>query len=203
LPAAASITVTETLELLDGPFKALADASGTILEDGMAKKNDDLTPEHLEWLVESRSRNQRACLEIFKKIEQYPGKAKSKKYRTRTYFLVSAAFSLWRAAFLADKSGEEGSEVFTDARAFLAQIITNNAITYAQDRASRDWTFSYYMLSAANSLAKLAEKWPEIATVLSKYEKVEKGTTKARRRWNRHQTALETAIELYAAELAK
>ena len=165
------------------------------------KKNDDLTPEHLDWLVESRARNQRACLEIFKSIEAFPDRAKSRKFRSQTYYLVSVAFSLWRAAFLADHQGGEGTEVFSDARAFLAQIITNNAIGYTQDRNSREWTFSYYMIAAANSLAKLSERWPEIAAVLSKQDKVQKGTTKPRRRWNRHQKALETAINLYSAAL--
>jgi hypothetical protein len=167
----------------------------------MTKKTDDLSAAHLEWLIQSRMRNQNACLRLFNIFEKFSTPAKGKEFRGHSQALVGVGFSLWRAAFLADKTGQ-GEVVFADARAFLAQLLTNNAINYPQDRASREWTFNYYMTAAKDALIKLSERWNEISIVLSKYEKVEKGTTNSRRRWNRHQNAFEKALDLYERDLA-
>jgi hypothetical protein len=166
----------------------------------MAKKIDDLSAPHLEWLIQSRMRNQNTCLRLFNIFEKYPTQAKGKEFRVHSQTLVGVGFSLWRAAFLADKTGQR-EEVFADARAFLSQLLTNNAINYPQDRASREWTFNYYMTAAKDGLLRLSEKWDEVDSILSKYEKVENGTTNSRRRWNRHQNAFEAALNLYESDL--
>ena len=166
----------------------------------MTRKIDDLSAPHLEWLIQSRMRNQNSCLRLFNIFEKYPAQAKSKDYRSHSQSLVGIGFSLWRAAFLADKTGQR-EEVFADARAFLAQLLTNNAINYPQDRASREWTFNYYLTSANDALLKLSGKWEGITAILSKYEKVQKGTTNSRRRWNRHQNAFEAALDFYEKDL--
>lgn len=164
------------------------------------KKVDDLSAPHLEWLIQSRMRNQNACLRLFNIFEAHSDRARNIEFRAHSQNLVSVGFSLWRAAFLADKTGQREA-VFADARAFLAQLLTNNAINYPQDRAAREWTFNYYMTNAKNSLLEIAEKWVFVATVLSKYEKVAKGTTNSRRRWNRHQNAFEAALDVYEEAL--
>lgn len=166
------------------------------------KKTDDLTTPHLEWLIQSRMRNQNACLRLFDAFEKYSGPAKSKDLRAHSQTLVAVGFSLWRAAFLADKSGQREA-VFDDARAFLAHLLTNNAINYPQDRSSREWTFNYYMTNAADGLVRLSAKWIGLTAILSKREKPEKGTTNPRRRWNRHQNAFEAALDLYEKDLKK
>lgn len=163
-------------------------------------KTDDLSAPHLEWLIQSRMRNQNACLSLFNTFEKYPDQAQSPEFRAHSQTLVAVGFSLWRAAFLADKTGRR-EEVFADARAFLAQLLTNNAINYPQDRSSREWTFNYYMTAANDSLLRLSEKWSDIVVVLSKHEKPAKGTTNPRRRWNRHQNAFEVALKGYEASL--
>ena len=164
------------------------------------KKQDDLSTPHLQWLIESRMRNQSACLKLFDTFEKFPDQAKSTAYRAHSQTLVAVGFSLWRAAFLADKSGQREA-VFADAQAFLAQLLTNNAINYPQDRASREWTFNYYVTGANDGLLKLSTKWSHIAKVLSKYERVTKGMTNARRHWNRHQNAFETALDAFEKDL--
>lgn len=167
----------------------------------MAKQND-LSAPHLEWLIQSRMRNQNACLRLFDTFEKYPDQAKNTAFRAHSQTLVAVGFSLWRAAFLADKSGKREA-VFADARAFLAELLTNNAINYPQDRASREWTFNYYMTNANDALLRLSEKWSDVTTVLSKHEKPTKGTTSSRRRWNRHQNAFEAALDAYGADLRR
>jgi hypothetical protein len=47
---------------------------------------------------------------------------------------------LWRAAFLADKTGKR-AVVFNHGRIFFEKIIKDNAISYPQDKTSREWTF--------------------------------------------------------------
>jgi hypothetical protein len=164
------------------------------------KKVDDLGPAHLEWLIQSRMRNQNACLRLFNTFEKYPEQAKSQAFRAHSQTLVAVGFSLWRAAFLADKTGDREA-VFADARTFLAKLLTDNAINYPQDRGSREWTFNYYMTNANDALLKLADRWGNVTAVLSKHEKVTKGTTNSRRRWNRHQNAFEAALDAYERDL--
>lgn len=164
------------------------------------KKQDDLSTSHLQWLIHSRMRNQNACLKLFDIFEQFPDQAKSTTYRAHSQTLVAVGFSLWRAAFLADKSGQREA-VFADAKAFLAQLLTNNAINYPQDRASREWTFNYYVTAANDGLLRLSARWSDITSVLSKHEAVTKGTTNSRRRWNRHQNAFETALDAFGKDL--
>lgn len=157
--------------------------------------------EHLEWLIESRATNQRSSLllhallnEHFEDLHQ--SSTKSKKVQ----LLTAVCFSLWRAAFLADKTGIR-EETLDDARTFLGKMLSDNAITYPQDRTSREWTFNYYMNSAKNFLLDLSKSWPTVADTLSAERQAEKGTSASSRRWNRHQAALFVALECFQDEL--
>src|SRR3954465_12455575 len=89
-----------------------------------SSKKDNLTPEHLEWLVESRAANQRAALRLFNVIEKNSKRGKKKEFLRKVQLLVAACFSLWRAAFLADKTGNRHA-VLADARAFLGKMLTD------------------------------------------------------------------------------
>src|SRR4051812_43100849 len=89
--------------------------------------------EHLEWAIESRAKNQRACLRLLNLFEAHEDFWKSKEASRAAQDLVAVAFSLWRAAFLAEKSGKR-SEVFAHGREFLRRIIEDNAISYVQDK---------------------------------------------------------------------
>jgi hypothetical protein len=51
--------------------------------------------------------------------------------RLRGQIPVGICFSLWRAAFLADKTGQ-GTAVFASAKDFLGKILVDNAINYTQ-----------------------------------------------------------------------
>jgi len=164
-------------------------------------KSDNLQRSHVEWLIASRASNQRAALDLYVLLEANAERLrKHKELATKAQLLVAVSFSLWRAAFLADKSGLR-KEVLADTMSFLGKMLTDNAITYAQDRASREWTFNYYMNAAKDCLLKLATGWPEIQEVLSSERKATKGTTVSSRRWDRHQVALEHAISAFSAEL--
>ena len=163
------------------------------------------TPDHthLEWLIRSRESNQRASLQLHKLIHAHFEKIKGKKpLSVKAQVLTSVCFSLWRAAFLADKTGTHEATL-KDLQAFLGKMLTDNAITYPQDRASREWTFNYYVEAAKSGLLILAKHWPAVSDTLSVKKKVTKGTTPAGRRWDRHQAALQVALEYFDQELGK
>lgn len=161
------------------------------------------TPKHLhiEWLINSRAANQRSSLALHKLLEtHFDAIKKSVRRSSKAQNLTAACFSLWRAAFLADKTGIR-ENVLMDARTFLEKMLTDNAITYPQDRASREWTFNYYVSNAKNCLLSHSEDWPEVESTLSASKKVTKGTTAPGRRWDRHQAALNVALEAFREEL--
>jgi hypothetical protein len=156
-----------------------------------------LEHEHLRWLIQARADNQQSGFRLLTLLDKHTTTIKKHKvYAVRAQLLVAVCFSLWRAAFLADKTGLREA-VFKDAREFLAKMLKHNAIAYAQDRDSREWTFNYYMNAAKDSLLVLDRAWPAIGRKLNAQNKVLKGTTVARRRWDRHQKAFETAVESF------
>jgi hypothetical protein len=176
-----------------------------------ASKADDLSPEHLKWLVSSRAANQQAALELFNLFEQYPEKLKSAGLSRKAQSLVAVCFSLWRAAFLADRTGMRKA-VFEDAKLFLGKMLIDNAITYPQDRGAREFTFNYYMTNATEGLLRFAEQhWPQIDLILNtKWSALKKkklvaalATTLPQRRWDKVEHAFEVAIGCLRDHLKK
>jgi hypothetical protein len=152
---------------------------------------------HLRWLVESRYSNQQAALKI-RALLNHP-EAKEGNLAT-VQDLVGACFSLWRAAFLADKKGVR-EHVFRDASAFLDEMIAHNAIAYTQDRKAFEWTFNYYATNAARALHKLGETWVTIKAILSESDQPTGRYTRPQRRWDRNHRALEEAIRCFEKHL--
>lgn len=153
----------------------------------MPTKASPTKHEHLEWAVTSRARNQVACLRLLRLFDDDPDYWKTKKPSRVAQELVGIGFSLWRAAFLAEKTGKR-ADVFSHGRDFLARVIEDNAIGYAQDKNSREWTFNYYTRNARNSLEFLRTIWGE---GVPEY----KGLTRnAVQRWDYCQDLLEQSI---------
>lgn len=114
--------------------------------------------DHLEWAIRSRARNQECCLKLLRLFDEDPAFWKTKTASRASQELLAVAFSLWRAAFLADKTGKR-EQVFTHGRDFLARLIEDNAIAYPQDKTAREWSFNYYTRNARYSLEFLASYW--------------------------------------------
>jgi hypothetical protein len=157
------------------------------------QKTDNLSIKHLSWVVESRTVLQRTSLELFELLQKNKTVLTQKQNAELIRALLASAFSLWRAAFLADKSGER-KKVIHDGYEFLGKILTDNAIGYPQDRAMREWSYDYYMDAANFSLRKLAKTWPAVHSILSTKCIEPLGTTKAHGRWNRHHAAFKLAV---------
>jgi hypothetical protein len=127
-----------------------------VTEEELAKQK------HFEWLIESRSRNQRSALKLRSVLRTYERQWKTRAFSSAAQELSAISFSLWRAAFLAEKTGSRAA-VFKHAAEFLDKVIEDNSISYGQDKASREWTFNYYTRNARYSLEYLHDKWPELA----------------------------------------
>jgi hypothetical protein len=160
----------------------------------MVANQDKLS--HLKWATESRARNQACALRLLTLFEKYDSKWKTKKFSRAAQDLIAVSFSLWRAAFLADKTSKR-SEVFEHGRTFLEKIIEDNAISYPQDKHSREWTFNYYTRNARSSLQQLAQFWKDAAP---EYEG--KKRTPADR-WDYCQSLLDQIVTNFETMLAK
>ena len=122
------------------------------------KLSDDTTPGHLTWLIDKRSDNQKASLDLYKIITKHRDKIRGDDdLETITETLVAYAFSLWRAVFLADVA-EISDNVIEDATDFLTKLLAHNAIGYQQDRGARHWAFVYYVNNADFRMKWLVDK---------------------------------------------
>ena len=80
-------------------------------------------------------------------------------------------------------------------------MLTDNAITYPQDRSAREWTFNYYTVNAELVLLQLAVNWKGIQERISKRRKYDKIKTLPMTRWVRYQDAFEVAIDYFEKAL--
>lgn len=143
---------------------------------------------HLEWAIAARAKNQICCLRLLRLLDDNSAFWKTKKASRAAQELVAIAFSLWRAAFLAEKTGSR-EQVVKDARDFLAGLIEDNAISYPQDKKAREWTFNYYTRHAGYALEFLGDYWPGYVTPYKK------DTRNAIERWDYCQSLLDQAVE--------
>jgi hypothetical protein len=171
----------------------VAKAQSTTAQTNQASVTDQRKKElaHLEWAIQSRAKNQRSCLRLLRLFETYSTKWPTRRYSQQAQDLLAVSFSLWRAAFLADKTGKR-SEVFSDAKIFLETIIADNAISYPLDRKSKEWTFNFYLRNARYALEHLHARRPAL---VDEYKvKAELTPTE---RWEYCQDHLDKALEKF------
>lgn len=145
----------------------------------------------LEWTVRSRAKNQVCAVKLLGIFEKYEDRWKTKQWSRAAQELTAVAFSLWRAAFLADKTNKR-AEVFKHGRLFLERLIEDNAISYPQDKTSREWTFNYYTRNARYALKSMTQNWPAI---VPEYQDAKRGPME---RWDYCQSVLDTAVTKFA-----
>jgi hypothetical protein len=100
------------------------------------------TLEHLEWLIERRSDVQHTLFVLYKFVS-----IRNNDVFDHADDLIASAFSLWRAVFLAEVERDWDS-VNKHQRDFLAKVIADNAISYADDKSTRAWSVAYYLDNA-------------------------------------------------------
>jgi hypothetical protein len=146
--------------------------------------------EHLQWAIESRARNQRCAVRLLGLFMEYEEQWNTKHWARAAQELLSVSFSLWRAAFLADKTAKRAA-VFSHGTDFLEKIIEDNAISYMQDRKCNEWTFNYYTRNARTALETLNEYWPEQVPLYARQ------TRTPTERWRYCQELLDMAVEQF------
>jgi hypothetical protein len=103
---------------------------------------------YTDWLIESRHKVQRLMADLYNFSKQHPALAERENSDRLVYgHLVAIAFSLWRAAFLADKS-RDWSDVFPNLEKALEKLITDNSFLYPDEKASGSWSVTYYLQNA-------------------------------------------------------
>jgi hypothetical protein len=122
----------------------------------MGTREPDLSPEHFAWLVDGRSANQRSTLELYRIIYDSERKLNSNaELHEVAQELTGVAFSLWRAVFLSDTTGEYEDQL-ADLKMFLVSLISDNTVLYVTDKNARNWSFRYYLDNAIHRLRKLS-----------------------------------------------
>jgi hypothetical protein len=159
-----------------------------------SKREATISIAHFEWAVSNRAANQLASIKLLDLMRKHPEEVKSATHGANAQRLVAVAFSLWRAVFLADKAGVR-KVVIAQAQQFLEKLITDNAIAFAQDRASREWTFNYYMNASTHNLLFLAKTSPAVRNAMSAESEVLSGQTNFQRRWERNHNAFKIALD--------
>lgn len=103
---------------------------------------------HLAWAIDQRSKIQHTLLALYVMIRERPTHQYPSWWEEHLndHFLA-AAFCLWRAVFLADKSRDLSSVVAAQER-FLHQVLSTNAITFPDDRTNSAWTVTFYLENA-------------------------------------------------------
>ena len=118
--------------------------------------DDDLSGQHFDWLVEGRSHNQKSTVALYKIIEHHAAFLEANvACQTLAQDLSAVAFSLWRAVFLSDLTGDFGDQL-ADLRRFLQSLLAHNTVLYQTDFNSREWAFNYYLDNALLRLDKIA-----------------------------------------------
>jgi hypothetical protein len=117
--------------------------------------------EHLEWLLTSRTEIQQTLLAFYRFIRENPRGLKHDAEYDVTQLFVAAGFSLWRAVFLSE-TARDWDTVYPNLEQFLATVISDNAITYQDDKRYRSWTVTYYLENAKFRLLELVPLVREI-----------------------------------------
>jgi tetratricopeptide (TPR) repeat protein len=157
----------------------------------------DQTPEHFGWLVEGRSANQSSTLNLYRLIDsgQRALNGNAELFEAAKE-LTGIAFSLWRAVFLSDTTGEYEDEM-ADLRKFLISLISDDTVLYVTDKNARNWSFRYYLDNALHRLRKLSEGRLRLVSE----ENLASESETEKDEWQAAQRALETALRRFEEAL--
>lgn len=152
---------------------------------------------HMQWLVANRSLNQVSALKLHNLLTKHESQwGSDTKLLYASQSMVGASFSLWRAVFLGDKTGDP-AHVVRHSIEFLGSMILDNAITYAVDKKNNEWTFNYYVESSRLRLVYLIALWPDLLEPWNSKKRA------PRKRWEYNQKRLDDAIEKFEKHLSK
>jgi hypothetical protein len=151
-------------------------------------------PKHLDWLVEHHAKNQRTSATLHRLLREHPKQVKRRPLAPQARLLIGVSFSLWRAAFLSDKTSllSDGDK---DAEWFLGELIVPNAIAFVEGKKAKEWTFNYYAENARFRLEMYAQNYLDdviLGPLLAMNPKDE---------WERLHDAFEKAVKHFGQQL--
>lgn len=161
-------------------------------------KSEFPSPKHLKWLVESRKENQEVSAHLYELLTPKCWGNSKLGYEAKT--LVSIGFSLWRAAFLANKSGYL-TETNEHTRYFLGEMLETNAIAFTQDKKAKGFTFNYYLANVRFRLAEFKHDNPSFEVDALLLEKGKLKKMKPTDRWRAYQKAFRDAVDHFENRL--
>ena len=163
--------------------------------DGLrAKAKAEL--KYMKWLVDKRNESQKSCHALLVLLRKYTITLREDQYSSAAQSLVGAAFSLWRAVFLAEEKSETRVSLM-HSKIFLEKVVRTNAVAFSNEIDANEWTFDYYFHNARYRLVELRSKWPELMTSWIGLQ------TDAMGRWEYAQRKLDEAINNFTVALAK
>ncbi|MDP2331841.1 MAG: hypothetical protein Q8M19_14215 [Reyranella sp.] len=111
--------------------------------------------DHLEWAIDQRAKVQHTLLALYIYVSETPPDEAWSAKEEVIDALIAAAFSLWRAVFLAEEPRTDSSRRNAQ-RNFLSTVVSTNAITFGDDKRASAWTVGYYMSTASNRIFSAA-----------------------------------------------
>jgi len=122
----------------------------------VTKRAPDVSPRHFKWLIDGRATNQRSTVALYEIIDRHRDDlVLNPEFLEVAQDLLGIAFSLWRAVFLSDTTGDYEDQI-ADAEKFLVSLIADNTVLYVTDKNARNWSFRYYLDNAVYRLRELA-----------------------------------------------
>jgi hypothetical protein len=122
----------------------------------------------LEWQIDARSRIQRLMFDLYAFLDRYsefPNENSELRIDeqelcwTNMAWMVDAAFSLWRSAFLTD-AVRDRRVVYEHMKDFMKRLLEVNTITFADDHRMRALSVGYYNANARYRLERLYSNNP-------------------------------------------
>jgi hypothetical protein len=115
-------------------------------------------PDHLRWAVDQRGEVQRTLLAVYNHVRNHHPADRDFVHKHMIDHFAGAAFSLWRAVFLAETFRDDVN-VHNSLEAYLAKLIADNSVTFGDDKLARDWTVGYYLENAKLRVWRASALW--------------------------------------------
>jgi hypothetical protein len=111
--------------------------------------------ENVKWAIGARHRSQKLLLALSTFDDNScDGRAESPEAELFS-ILVAVAYSLWRAAFLADAPTRTWPQALSDARKLLQNVLRTNTITFVTEHNLQGWTAGFYLKNAKLRLEQI------------------------------------------------
>jgi hypothetical protein len=106
---------------------------------------------HLRWAIEERANIQQTLLALYDFLRNTMPNLQNPLENLFFDHMIAAAFSLWRAVFLAERDRDTQS-LRKAQEDFLATVISTNAITFSDDRSNSAWSVGFYLENAKHRI---------------------------------------------------